>query len=133
MNLDTDSFQRLRPRLRAIGFRMLGSSAADISRVEIRKLRTPEDSANAIGGAINMVRRSAFEADRRRFTYNVLFTTDAESFSLDPRAGPRDTLSRGYRPNFKFTWTDPVSKTFGYAVTFNHNDVLAQVRAIAAP
>ena len=39
---------------------------ADISRVEIRMLRTPEDSANAIGGSINMVRRSAFETAKRR-------------------------------------------------------------------
>jgi len=77
---------------------MLGSSAADISRVEIRMLRTPEDSANAIGGSINMVRRSAFEADRRRLTYNALFTTDHESFSLGSRAGIRDTLLPGWRP-----------------------------------
>jgi len=40
-------------------FEMLGSSSADIARVEIRLLRTPEDSANAIGGSITMVRRSA--------------------------------------------------------------------------
>src|SRR6185503_17764876 len=31
-------------------FEMLGSSAADIARVEINKLRTPEHSSNAIGG-----------------------------------------------------------------------------------
>ncbi|HEY1110590.1 MAG TPA: carboxypeptidase regulatory-like domain-containing protein, partial [Opitutaceae bacterium] len=30
-------------------FEMLGSSSADIARVEVRKLRTPEDSANALG------------------------------------------------------------------------------------
>ncbi len=108
-------------------FEMLGSSAADIARVEIRKLRTPEDSANALGGSINLVRRSAFEYNHRILTYSALFTSDWESFGLSPRDGPRDTLIRGWRPNFKLTWTDPVSKTFGYAVTLNHNDVLAQV------
>jgi TonB-dependent receptor len=108
-------------------FEMLGASAADISRVEIRMLRTPEDSANAIGGSVNMVRRSAFEASRRRLTYNALWTTDHESLGLGSRAGIRDTKLPGWRPNFKITWTDPVSKTFGYALTFNHNDVLARV------
>ncbi|MBI5770458.1 MAG: TonB-dependent receptor [Verrucomicrobia bacterium] len=108
-------------------FEMMGASAADIARVEVRKLRTPEDSANAIGGSVNMVRRSAFEADRRRFTYQALFTTDHESLGLGSRAGIRDTRLPGWRPNFKLTWTDPVSKTFGYAVTFNHNDVLGRV------
>lgn len=108
-------------------FEMLGSSSADISRVEIRMLRTPEDSANAIGGSVNMIRRSAFEADRRRLTYQALWTTDHESLGLGSRSGIRDTKLPGWRPNFKVTWTDPVSKTFGYALTFNHNDVLARV------
>jgi iron complex outermembrane receptor protein len=108
-------------------FEMMGASSADISRVEVRLLRTPEDSANAIGGSINMIRRSSFEASRARFTYNALFTTDHESLSLGSRAGIRDTRIPGWRPNFKLTWTDPVSKTFGYALTFNHNDVLARV------
>ncbi len=108
-------------------FEMLGSSAADIARVEIRKLRTPEDSANAIGGAVNMVRRSAFEADKRRLNYNLLFTTDSESLGFGQRAGIRDTKLSGWRPNLKIAWTDPVSKNFGYALTFNHNDVLTRV------
>lgn len=90
-------------------FEMMGSSSADISRVEVRKLRTPEDSANALGGSINLVRRSAFEADRKRLTYNVLFTSDAEEFSLSERAGIRDTRMVGWRPNLKLTWTHPVT------------------------
>lgn len=108
-------------------FEMLGSSSADIARVEINKLRTPENSANALGGSINMVRRTAFEYNKRVFTYNALFSSDFETFSLGKRDGPRDTKVIGWRPNLKFTWTDPVSKTFGYAITVNHNDNLSQV------
>ena len=108
-------------------FEMLGSSSADIARVEIRKLRTPEDSANAIGGSINMVRRTAFEYSQRVLTYNALFSSDFETFGLSKRDGPRDTQIIGWRPNLKLTWTDPVSKTFGYAITVNHNDNLSQV------
>jgi TonB-dependent receptor len=108
-------------------FEMLGASSADISRVEIRKLRTPEDSANALGGSINLVRRSAFEADKRRLNYSALFTTDAEDLGFGKRAGIRDTRINGWRPNLKLTWTDPLTKNFGYAVTLAHNDVLARV------
>ncbi|MSU67565.1 MAG: hypothetical protein CK548_06580 [Opitutia bacterium] len=72
-------------------FEMMGSSSADISRVEVRLLRTPEDSANAIGGSVNKIRRSAFEASRARFTYNALFTTDHESFAFGARSGIRVT------------------------------------------
>ncbi|MCX6951921.1 MAG: TonB-dependent receptor [Verrucomicrobia bacterium] len=108
-------------------FEMMGASSADIARVEVRKLRTPEDSSNALGGSVNMIRRSAFEASKRSLTYNALFTTDAETFGLSERPGIRDTRQFGWRPNLKLTWTDPVSKTFGYAITVNHNDSLARV------
>lgn len=108
-------------------FEMLGSSSADIARVEVRKLRTPADSANALGGSINLVRRSAFEAEKRKLTYNMFFTSHSEEFSLSKRDGIRDTQMQGWRPNFKLTWTDPVSDKFGYAVTLAHSDVLARV------
>ena len=112
---------------RGRGFEMMGASSADIVRVEVRKLRAPDNSANALGGSINLIRRSAFEFDQSRITYNALFTTDAESLGLSPRAGIRDARIQGWRPNLKLTWTDPVSKTFGYAITLAHNDVLARV------
>src|SRR4051812_19155919 len=57
-------------------FEMKGASASDIARVEVRKLPLPEDSANAIGGSINLIRRTAFEYSHRRIEYTALFTTD---------------------------------------------------------
>ena len=108
-------------------FDVLGSSAADIARVEFRMLRTPEDPSNALGGSLNMVRRSAFEYSKPRLTYSALFTTDADDFGFGKRPSIRDTKAIGWRPNLKLTWTHPVSKKFGYAVTFAHNDVLARV------
>jgi iron complex outermembrane recepter protein len=125
--VSTASTQTLGTSARDRNFEMLGMSSADIARVEVRQLRTPEDSANAIGGSINLVRRSAFEYNRRVATYQALFTTDHESFNLSQRDGIRDTKTFGWRPNLKFTWTDPVSKTFGYAITLSHNDVMARV------
>jgi iron complex outermembrane receptor protein len=108
-------------------FEVLGASAADIARVEVRKLRTPEDSANALGGSLNLIRRSAFEASKRRLTYSLTFATDYEDFTLSERPGIRDNLQQGWRPNWKLTWTDPVSKTFGYAITLARSDTLARV------
>lgn len=112
---------------RSRGFEMLGASAADAARVEIHQLRTPSDTSNALGGVINTVRRSAFEASKSRLTYNALFTTDADSLSFGKRAGIRDTRMMGWRPNLMLGWTHPVSPKFGYAVTLSHNDVLARV------
>lgn len=108
-------------------FEMVGASSADIARVEVRQLRTAEDSSNALGGSVNLVRRTAFEASKPRLTFNALFTSHSEELSLSRRPGVRDTLMQGWRPNLKMTWTHPVSKTFGYAITLAHNDVLARV------
>jgi iron complex outermembrane recepter protein len=109
------------------GFEMMGASASDISRVEVRKLRTPETSANALGGSLNLIRKSAFEASKASLSYKVGLTTDFESFDFDKRPGVRDTLILGWRPNSQLTWTHPVSKKFGYVITIGHEDVLARV------
>lgn len=100
------------------------ASAADISRVEIRKLPLPQDSSNAIGGAINLVRRTAFEYSRRQIAYQFLLAGDGESLSrkID---GPKDKLRERFRPNWEIKWTEPVSKTFGFALTLGQNDTIA--------
>jgi TonB-dependent receptor len=109
------------------GFEMRSATASDISRVEIRNLPLPEDSANTLGGSINLVRRSAFEASKRRIDYNALFTTDAESFTLKERDGPKDRKMQYWRPNWRFSWTEPVTKNFGFAFTIGHDDVITRV------
>ena len=100
------------------------ASAADISRVEIRKLPLPQDSSNAIGGTINLVRRTAFEYSKRQIAYQFLLAGDGESLSrkID---GPKDKLRERFRPNWEIKWTEPVSKTFGFALTLGQNDTIA--------
>jgi iron complex outermembrane recepter protein len=98
-------------------FEVQYASAADIARVEIRKIPLPEDSANALGGSINLIRRSAFEYSKRRIAYRALFTSDAEKLTLDDMDGPKDRGVQRWRPNWQVNWTEPVNKNFGFAVT----------------
>jgi iron complex outermembrane receptor protein len=109
------------------GFEMKSASASDIARVEVRKLPLPEDSSNALGGSINLVRRSAFEYSKRKVEYRALFTSDIEDFGFSERDGPRDQKVQYWRPNWRISWTEPVSKKFGFAVTVGHDDVIANV------
>jgi iron complex outermembrane receptor protein len=51
-------------------FEMRQSSVADIARVEVRKVPLPSDSSNAIGGSVNLIRKTAFEQSRRRIDYS---------------------------------------------------------------
>ena len=45
--------------------RLTQSSTVGIARIEVRKVPLPSDSANAMGGSVNMVRRTAFEYAKR--------------------------------------------------------------------
>jgi iron complex outermembrane receptor protein len=105
-------------------FEVQYSSAADVAYVEIRKLPLPQDSSNALGGSINMVRRTAFEFNQRKIDYQVLMSGDGEEFSgkID---GPKDTQRQRFRPNWEVRWTEPVSKNFGFALTIGQNNTIA--------
>ncbi len=100
------------------------ASAADIAYVKIHELPLPEDSANAIGGSIDMVRRSAFEYSKRKITYKALFKSDGEKFTFQDMDGPKDRLVPRWRPNWEVQWTEPVSRNFGFAVTAGQNDTV---------
>jgi len=101
------------------------SSSADISRVEIRKLPLPQDSSNALGGAINLVRRSAFEYSRRQISYKALLVSDGEEFTTKKMDGPKDVLRDRWRPNWELKWTEPLSRTLGFALTVGHNNSIS--------
>jgi iron complex outermembrane recepter protein len=108
-------------------FEIKGASASDIARVEIRKLPLPEDSANAIGGTINMIRRSAFEYSKRRIEYSALFTSDGEKITLAERDGPKDRKQQYWQPNWQVKWTEPVNKNFGLAFTAGQTNTIVRV------
>ncbi len=103
-------------------FEVQFASASDIARVEIRKLPLPEDSANALGGSINLIRRSAFEFNRRKIDYVAGFTSDGEELTLKRMDGPKDRLRNRWRPNWELKWTEPVTKNFGFAFTLGQNN-----------
>lgn len=106
------------------GLEVQYASVADIARVEIRKLPLPEDSSNALGGAINMVRRSAFEYAKRRISYRALFQSDGERFTFDPMDGPKDREVTRWRPNWEVSWTEPLSRNLGFSFVVGQNDTV---------
>ena len=55
--------------------RLTQSSTVGIARIEVRKVPLPSDSANAIGGSVNLVRRTAFEYAGREISLKASFNT----------------------------------------------------------
>jgi TonB-dependent receptor len=110
------------------GFNIQNASASEVARVEIRQVPLPEDSANSIGGSINMVRRTAFEHSRRKITYSAFLLSDGDDLTTKKMDGPTDRLRSRWRPNWSVSWVEPVTKNFGLALTVGQNDSIYNVR-----
>ena len=103
-------------------------SAADIAFVEVRKLPLPSDSANSIGGTINLIRRSALDQDRRSITYQFGLRADAHDLATGPLMEPGGRGMTRWRPNWRLVWTEPVNRDFGFSVALGQDDLLLQMR-----
>ena len=90
----------------------------DIARVEVTKTPTPDQSANSLGGAVNVVTRSAFEHARPQFKYRVFAGINSLAADWGWQPGPnRHTSGWRIRPNADFSYVTPVSRRFGYSVS----------------
>ena len=98
-------------------------SINNVSRVEVTKGPTPENRADAIGGTINLVSKSAFERSRPQFSYkaylNLLHQTiqDIDYISFEKTPGPERDPTLKLMPNVEFSYINPVTKNFGFTLT----------------
>ena len=114
------------PQSRGAGF--TASNTANIDRIEITKVPTPDMPANAVGGMINVVSKSGFSRRVPQFTYNVfgLLTTKEPLTSLGRelfRSGSADASTGGprFRPGFDFTYIKPVNASLAVSISGGHN------------
>ncbi|MBI5691952.1 MAG: TonB-dependent receptor [Verrucomicrobia bacterium] len=107
-------------------------SINNVSRIEVTKGPTPESSADAIGGTINLISKSAFERNRSELTYRAYLglnhqtQQDVQYLSLGRSPGPgREPRSKA-RPGFDFTYVLPVTKDFGFTLTGLNSNIFNQ-------
>lgn len=109
-------------------------SLSNASRVEIYKVPTPDMSAASLGGSINMISRSAFEAARPEFRFKAYVNKNSRdtAFSKQPGGGDGDDQKKvfHYEPDFDFAYTVPVSKRFGFSINAVKNDQFGVARRI---
>ncbi|MEO6245935.1 MAG: TonB-dependent receptor [Opitutaceae bacterium] len=109
-------------------------SLSNASRVEIYKVPTPDMSASSLGGSINMISRTAFEASRPEFRYKAYINQNSHEVGLARKSGGGDGDDQKrtfhYQPDFDFSYTVPVSKTFGFSVNAVKNDQFGSARRI---
>jgi len=93
-------------------------SINNAARTEIIKARTPDLPADALGGSLNLISKSAFEYNKLTLDYRVLGTMNSAAKTLSATPGLRsDETSYKTLPSFDFTLAVPVSKTFGFTLS----------------
>ncbi len=93
-------------------------SINNASRVEVTKVPTPSTPADSLGGAVNMISKSAFERRGAQFNYRAYFNFNSEEARIWPKTpGPGKHSSYKVLPGFDFDYTLPVSDTFGLVIT----------------
>jgi TonB-dependent receptor len=98
-------------------------SLNNTSRIEVTKSRTPEQPANALGGSVNLIPRSAFEQSRPSFSYRAFLSANGDDIDFDKTAGPTNIASRKIKPGFDFVYTNPVTKNFGFTVSVLESNI----------
>ena len=100
------------PNLRAVPM-------ANLSRVEITKVPTPDVPANGLGGTVNLISKTGFESRKRVFSYQ-LYGLFHSSNGLTLKAGPRGHLPQNTyewkQPSFDVNYVQPISKTLAITV-----------------
>ena len=105
-----------------------GTSTANLDRIEVTKVPTPDLPANAVGGSINMVTKSGFNRRTPLFRYNLLATIQAKGShgnipSLGEKlAGNEDkTTVLGIQPGFDLSYSRPVGDSFAFTINAGLN------------
>jgi iron complex outermembrane recepter protein len=101
-------------------------SINNVSRIEVTKSPTPDLPASAVGGAVNMISRSAFERAKPQFNYRAYlnWNTD-ERFLRRTGVGPSRESNIHTNPSFDFSYLRPVTKNFGFTLTGSYSDQYA--------
>jgi TonB-dependent receptor len=84
----------------------------------VSKEQTPTMPADSLGGSVNMISRSAFERARPEFKYRAYLSANHEDLDLFSRTpGPGQDRTYKVLPGFDFSYTNPITKDFGIAIS----------------
>jgi iron complex outermembrane receptor protein len=104
------------------------SNVANMDRIEVTKVPTPDMPANAVGGMINVVGKSGFARREPQLTYSVFgLLTSIEPITMLGRelfkVGGADKGTSGphFRPGFDVTYTRPFGPKLALTFSVGHN------------
>jgi iron complex outermembrane receptor protein len=98
-----------------------GFSITAIESIEINRTTTPDSDADSPAGTINMRTKRAFDRRGRTLAYNTSLNFNAEEFTFNKTAGPRDGESYKWKPNYSFDYAESFfDQKFGVLLSASH-------------
>lgn len=95
---------------------------ANISRVEVTKVPTPDVSAGGLGGSVNLITASPFQSKKPKFSYQV-FEQFHSHTGLTLGGGRQNqipkTTAKYNEPSFDLNYSHPVNKSFAFNLGVN--------------
>ena len=92
-------------------------AVGSIARVEVSRSQNPDSPANAIGGSVNLISRSAFERSRPQYTFKAHLSWRGDDFSFSQEPGPFANKDYVFEPNFEVSAVVPLSRNFGFTAS----------------
>jgi iron complex outermembrane recepter protein len=93
-------------------------SINNASRVEVTKVPTPSSPADSLGGAVNLISKSAFERRGSQLNYRGYFSFNSEETEFWKKTpGPGKHSSYKVLPGFDFDYTLQVNDKLGFVIT----------------
>jgi iron complex outermembrane recepter protein len=80
-------------------------SINNVERIEVTKVPTAEMPADSLGGAVNLVSKSAFERDGREIRYKLYLNANSENLTFDKVAWANEE-KYAVLPGFDFSYAD---------------------------
>ena len=98
---------------------LLEVSTANISRLEVTKVPTPDMPASGLGGTLNIINKSGFDAKKPAFSYQVyqLFHNwTGATVDGGPRGHVAANSPKYIQPSGNFSYLHPVNRNFAFTV-----------------
>jgi iron complex outermembrane receptor protein len=91
----------------------------NVARVEVNKVPTPDMPASGLGGSINLITRSGFEARVPKLSFNaytMFHNHNGFTFDGGPRNADSTTSPRYIQPSFDFSYLHPLNRNLAITI-----------------
>lgn len=92
-------------------------AVGSMSRVEVSRSQNPDMPANAIGGSVNLISKSAFERTKPLYSIRSYLSFRGDDFSFGKEPGPFAKKEYPFEPNLDISAVVPLTRNFGFTAS----------------